>query len=599
MRLHQVFDQAEHDGMVIECFLQMWKHSADLMFIMAVEDKGEFTLFDNNPASKKVMGLDADLNVHRLDIRAIFGDEVTEQVYETYREVILAKKPISIEQNGIRGDGSSIYFDTLFVPIFSEQGEPLFVCGVSRDITKIKEAEQVAIKANEKLKEYSYALEEINQNLDKKVQERTIELENSKKIAEEALQAKSSFVARMSHEIRTPINAVIGLSDLALKTELDSNQKDFIGKILESGETLLELVNDVLDFSKMEAGKLLVERIPFSIEKIARRVCNMNSIKAEEKQLTFLCHIDEKVPKVLIGDPLRIQQIIVNLTSNAIKFTDHGEVCLRITSEEYEEQGILLQCEVSDTGIGISKEQIDRLFQSFSQADTSITRKFGGTGLGLSISQQLCELMGGQIHVSSEQGVGTKFTMSLPLFSGSTASHSTHKDPLDGLDKVESVPDLSGCRILLVDDHPINRHVAIGYLDETKASIDTAISGLQALKKLQEEEFDVVLLDIQMPEMDGFTVAKKIRNDLKLLTLPIIAMTAHVDESSIQDSYNSGMNDHIGKPVNKYVLYETLQKYLRVSIDNTKLDTDVIDISEKSVPSEYEALFVGIKKLNP
>jgi two-component system, sensor histidine kinase and response regulator len=560
MSLNQLFDPAEHDEIVMDCFLQMWKHSADLMFIMALEEDGTFSLFDNNPASRKVMGLDESVNVHRLDIMPMFGENVANELYQTYREVIQNKTPISKEQQNIRMDGSSIYFDTLFVPIFNNKGEPRFVCGVTRDISKIKEAEKVAIKANEKLKEYSYALEEINQNLDAKVKERTLELEKSKKVAEEALMAKSSFVARMSHEIRTPINAVIGLSDLILKTNLNRYQEDFIRKILDSGEVLLDIVNDVLDFSKMEAGKLVIEKIAFSVEKTVHRVINMNAIKAGEKTLELICHIDPKVPAILIGDPLRIQQILVNLISNAIKFTEKGQVCLTVQCEERTFQEVILIFYVSDTGIGISKEQSCHLFQSFNQADTSITRKYGGTGLGLSISNQLCELMGGNIHLESELGKGTTFTVSLPLSTHlQQVSQERRRKPFR---HVARVPDLSKFRVLVVDDHLINTHVAIGYLEETGVAIDTATNGLAALSKIENTQYDLILLDIQMPEMDGFTVAKKVRNELRLENVPIIAMTAHVNEEAIETSYLNGMNDHIGKPIDKRVLYEKLHHHL-------------------------------------
>lgn len=283
MALSGVFNKREHDEIIIDCFSQMWRYSADLMFIMAVEEDGEFSLYDNNPASRDVLGLKKDDEIHRLNLRAHFGDEMMEQIYETYKQAIKSKKPISIEQEGANFDGSPLYFDTLFVPIFDECGEPIYVCGASRDITKIKDAEKIALKANEKLIEYTLALETINQDLDRKVRERTKELENAKRVVEESLEAKSSFVARMSHEIRTPINAVIGLSHLNLKTSLSNKQKDYSNKILESGEILLNLVNGVLDFSKIEAGQMNIEIVPFSPRLLVQHAINMNLIKAQEK----------------------------------------------------------------------------------------------------------------------------------------------------------------------------------------------------------------------------------------------------------------------------------------------------------------------------
>ncbi len=528
MNLSHVFNREEHDQTVIDCFLQMWRYSADLMFIMAVEEDDEFSLYDNNPASKTVMGLEEGAEIHRLNLRMQFGDEMAEQVYATYRQVLQAKTPISIEQTGVRGDGSRIYFDTLFVPIFDELGKPIFVCGVSRDITKIKDAESVALKANEKLLEYSVALETINQDLDRKVQERTKELESAKRAVEESLEAKSSFVARMSHEIRTPINAVIGLSHLSLKTSLNDEQQDCMNKILASGEVLLSLVNDVLDFSKIEAGKMSIETVPFSPRLIVQHAINMNTTKAQEKKLALTVDISASLPPMLLGDPLRIQQVLVNLVTNAVKFTERGGVCVRVYSDTNNGQGVLLRCDVIDTGIGISKTNIKQLFQSFQQADDSITRVFGGTGLGLTISRQLCDIMGGDIWVNSEIGHGSTFSFTLPL--NVSSSTSLPIDPT--LNEENNIPDLSQYNLLLAEDNLINQKVILGYLDDTSINVDVAGNGEDAINKLDSKNYDIVLMDIQMPIMDGLTATKHIRSSSVYGNIPIIAMTAHVSEDA-------------------------------------------------------------------
>ena len=567
MSLGNAFNKEEHDQTIIDCFLQMWRYSADLMFIMAVEDGDEFSLYDNNPASKAVMGLEKGAEIHRLNLRVQFGDEMAEQVYSTYRQVLQGGKPVSIEQAGMRGDGSQIYFDTLFVPIFDSLGKPIFVCGVSRDITKIKEAETVALKANEKLLEYSTALETINQELDRKVQERTKELENAKRIVEESLEAKSSFVARMSHEIRTPINAVIGLSHLALKTSLNHEQQDYINTILSSGENLLSLVNDVLDFSKIEAGKMGIEEVPFSPKSIVQHAINMNAIKAEEKKLTVTVDISPSLPPMLLGDPLHIQQVLVNLVTNAVKFTERGGVCVRMYTDENDDKSVLLRCDVIDTGIGISKAYLDQLFQSFHQADDSVTRKFGGTGLGLTISRQLCSLMNGDIWVHSELGQGSTFSFVLPLNIAPdllllNESKLNEKVIKKEYREDESIPDLSQYNVLLAEDNIINQKVVLGYLDDTLINVDVVENGEEAIKKLEEKKYNLVLMDIQMPIMDGLTASRKIRQSSNYGDIPIIAMTAHVSDEAKKQSAQAGMNAHLDKPIKKFDLYKILQKHL-------------------------------------
>ncbi|MBU1293302.1 MAG: response regulator [Gammaproteobacteria bacterium] len=576
MSLGNAFNKEEHDQTIIDCFLQMWRYSADLMFIMAVEDGDEFSLYDNNPASKAVMGLEKGAEIHRLNLRVQFGDEMAEQVYATYRQVLQGGKPVSIEQAGMRGDGSQIYFDTLFVPIFDSLGKPIFVCGVSRDITKIKEAETVALKANEKLLEYSTALETINQELDRKVQERTKELENAKRIVEESLEAKSSFVARMSHEIRTPINAVIGLSHLTLKTSLNHEQKDYINTILSSGENLLSLVNDVLDFSKIEAGEMGIEKVPFSPKLIVQHAINMNAIKAEEKKLAVTVDISPSLPPMLLGDPLRIQQVLVNLVTNAVKFTERGGVCVRMYAEENNDKGVLIRCDVIDTGIGISKVYLDQLFQSFHQADDSVTRKFGGTGLGLTISRQLCSLMNGDIWVHSELGQGSTFSFVLPLNIAPdllllNESPLNEKVLKEECRENKSIPNFSQYNILLAEDNLINQKVILGYLDDTLIKVDVVGNGEEAINKLENKKYDLVLMDIQMPIMDGLTASKKIRQSSHYSNIPIIAMTAHVSDEAKKQSAHAGMNAHLDKPIKKFDLYKILQKHLATNKHHNSL----------------------------
>lgn len=531
-----------------------------------------------------------------------------------------------------------------------------------------------------------------NKNLEQKVWERTQELASAKIKAESATAAKSSFLARMSHEIRTPINAVIGLSRLANKTSLTPEQQDYLSKIQESGEVLLSLVNDILDFSKIEAGKLELEITRFSLDKVLQRAVNLNALKAHAKSLELICNVDPAVPSLLLGDPLRIQQILVNLISNAVKFSDRGVIGIQVSLLQQQNNQLCLQLAVSDNGIGITPEQQQGLFQSFSQADDSITRKYGGSGLGLAICKQLCELMGGKIWLESQYGHGTTFYCQLQVQLADT-QHTAAVLPLDistlkalvvddialartvllsllsemgisadqtdngyqaiemvrqakatnqpydfvlmdwrmpGMDGIETsrriqqldaaphilmvsaydreqaraslhdvkisqfiekpvnqsilldalysmlqqdipvrqiatttdIPDLARYRILLVEDHAINRQVALGLLKDSNVQVDFAENGLLAIHRLQQQRYDLVLMDIQMPEMDGLTACQHIRQQLLLTELPVIAMTAHAMASDIAKSKAAGMNDHLTKPIDPQQLYSTLLQYL-------------------------------------
>lgn len=532
--------------------------------------------------------------------------------------------------------------------------------------------------------------------LEQRVEQRTQDLAEAKQKAEEATHAKSNFLANMSHEIRTPMNAVIGLSRLAMRTQLSLEQKDFLNKILDSSESLLGLINDILDFSKIEAGKMTLEYEQFELDQVIQRGVGVCNLKAHEKGLELITYVSSDVPNFYIGDGFRLQQVITNLISNAVKFTDIGTVSLEVFPTRIDGD-FGLKFEVKDTGIGMTPDQQQKLFNSFSQADDSVTRKYGGTGLGLSICKQLTELMGGEIGVESEIGKGSTFTFSIKLkqesepevvtqvkcqnienlkvlvvddielsrkvildvlaSSGITADHAAdgvqavqaieravekeqmydliimdwRMPNMDGIEAVRcirqelnqyapkvlmvsaydkdeardkalglgisgflekpinqsvlmdhlvemmsgdeltleetvevTVPDLTNHEILLVEDNAINRQVAMGFLADTNANVTIAENGEIALSKVQQSEFDLVLMDIQMPVMDGLTATKKIRQELKL-ELPIVAMTAHAMAGDDEKSFAAGMNAHVTKPIDPEQLMATLQKFLQKS----------------------------------
>ncbi|WP_343845876.1 ATP-binding protein [Bowmanella denitrificans] len=376
--------------------------------------------------------------------------------------------------------------------------------------------------------------------------------------AEAATEAKSAFLARMSHEIRTPINAVTGLSRLALDSQNEREQRGHLVNILDAGEILLRLVDDILDFSRIEAGKLSIECVALTPRELLKSTLNMHIVQANAKGLALVEDIAADMPRQLLGDPWRIKQILNNLVGNAIKFTEQGTVTVRLCANPAPDQPDLLMLEgaVSDTGIGLSQDQQDALFQSFSQADDSITRRFGGTGLGLAICKQLCDLMGGRIWVESEPGHGSTFRFELPL-----KRLAGNPQPCQDSYLPKGIPDWSQYRLLLVEDNEVNRQVAIGLLQKTAIEIQVAEHGQQALDRLKDEFFDLVLMDIQMPVMDGLTAAILIRQDLEL-QLPIIAMTAHAMEADRQKSVKAGMDGHLAKPIDTQTLYSLLGKYL-------------------------------------
>ena len=531
------------------------------------------------------------------------------------------------------------------------------------------------------------SLLDINRNLEFQVANRTSELEK-------ATQAKSEFLAKMSHEIRTPMNAIIGLSHLTLKTSLDSHQKDLVEKTQDASQALLGLINDILDFSKIEAGKMTIESVVMNIEGLLKKTANICALKAHSKGLELIVKTAPNVPKKIKSDPIRLQQILVNLVTNAVKFTEKGHVLIEVKLNEQDNNKI--EFNVADTGIGLSEDSIDHLFQSFNQADDTITRKFGGTGLGLSICKQLTELMHGDIWVNSELGKGSTFgfTVSfdeveqseliksnsvmieginvlvvddnalclsvivdllqqfgckistadnaatalelidnallieqpfdlvitdwrMPKMDGIELAHAINQNiqqknlpavlmvtafdkgdaislsqaagidgylekPVDAsilLDammnalKLDSenmhyqqlhkgLLDLSHADILLVEDNELNQQVVLGFLEETRANIDVAKNGQIALDMLENNTYDIVFMDLQMPVMDGITATQAIRNQEKFADLPVIAMTAHAMQEELQKCIDVGMNDYFTKPIDPNALFVLLAKWL-------------------------------------
>jgi PAS domain S-box-containing protein len=476
--------------------------------------------------------------------------EKDEMVFETGKENV--NEETITDSQGI--DRTIITKKTLYTDISGNK----FIVGIIRDITEHKRGEERLQQINQDLKT---AIEQANE---------------SARQAQKANAAKSEFLANMSHEIRTPLNGVIGMTGLLRDMDLNAEQHEYALIAHISGEMLLTLINDILDFSKIEARKLELETLNFDLRTMLKNTADLLAPGVQEKGLELVCQVEPNVPSFLRGDPGRLRQILVNLGGNAMKFTEKGEIAIRVSLESEDERTATIRFSVRDTGIGIPANLQDILFSPFTQVDGSTTRKYGGTGLGLVISRQLAELMGGKIGLESKEGTGSTFTAVFekpPAMSGSADEMIAKTEGEEAMERsvakaAISEKDKHKIRILVVEDNPVNQKVAQAMLKKMGLRSDVVANGQEAVNALQTIPYDLVLMDCQMPEMDGFEATSVIRRQeakAQNPPIPIIAMTAFAMQGDKEKCILAGMNDFIAKPVQKRELAELLARWLAIA----------------------------------
>jgi PAS domain S-box-containing protein len=526
-------------------------------------------LFTISPAGKITDMNDASVNITGIPRNKLTGtdffDYFTEpqKARKVYREVFakgfVSDYPLTIKDHKLTDVllNGSVYKD--------DQGNVLGVVVVARDITEQK---RIATELTEAI-----VFAELATGI---AEEAKLKAESATKTAENAVKAKQQFLSNMSHEIRTPMNAIIGFTKVLLKTELSAKQKEYLTAIKMSGDALIVLINDILDLAKVDAGKMTFEESPFKMALSISAMLHMFETKIQEKNLELVIEYDHNIPEVLVGDPVRLHQIILNLVSNAVKFTTKGKITVSVVLQKENDETVIIEFTVSDTGIGITADKLEKIFENFQQASSGTSRLYGGTGLGLAIVKQLVEAQGGNISVISKIEEGSAFSFRLKF-------NKTSEPAELEVEALELDTEIKNIKVLVVEDIPLNQLLMKTLLDDFGFERDIAGNGKIAIEKLQSKSFDIILMDLQMPEMNGFEATEYIRNKLNS-KIPIIALTADVTTVDLAKCKAVGMNDYIAKPVDERLLYNKIVGLVKKpsTVKYSNNDDHAVDSVKKS-----------------
>jgi len=507
---------------------------ASLDPLITISAQGKIT--DMNEALANITGITRE-KLTGTDFLDYFTEP--QKAREVYQEVFakgsVADYPLTIRhKDGKLTDvlfNGSVYKD--------EKGNVIGVVVVARDITDQK---RIATELTEAI-----VFAELSTGI---AEEAKIKAENATRIAENAVKSKQQFLSNMSHEIRTPMNSIIGFTKVLLRTDLSPKQKEYLNAIKMSGDTLIGLINDILDLAKVDAGRMTFEHIPFRMAVSISSMLQLFETKTQEKNLRFIKEYDSRIPEVLIGDPVRLHQIILNLVSNAVKFTNKGKITIGVHLLKEDDEKVNIEFSVTDTGIGIAEDKIEKIFENFQQASSGTSRLYGGTGLGLAIVKQLVEPQGGTISVKSNLNVGSTFSFILPF-----TKTQMEIETID--ENVELNPEIANIKVLVAEDIALNQLLMKTLLDDFGFECDIAENGEIAIEKLQTKSYDIILMDLQMPSMNGFEATEYIRNHLNS-DIPIIALTADVTTVDLDKCRSVGMNDYIAKPADERLLYSKI-----------------------------------------
>ncbi|MBL4716742.1 MAG: response regulator [Bacteroidia bacterium] len=470
-----------------------------------------------------------------------------------FNKLVKRKESIIYEAKNFTKSGKIYWVYTQITPIKNKNGEVEKVVAVDTDITEKKKVERELIQA--------------------------------KHIAEKSVKVKEKFLANVSHEIRTPLNAIMGMSHLLKEANLNEKERNYLNIISQSTENLLVIINDLLDISKIEAGKFTLEETEFELDKLINALVTSLQFRINEKNIYLKANIDDKFSPILIGDPVRINQILTNLVGNSIKFTEKGGVTIDVNLSEKNKEEYTIQFSIKDTGIGIPKDKLSSIFESFTQASSDTTRKFGGTGLGLAISQQLVELMDGKIDVKSKIGQGSEFSFTLTFKRGDPSKLAQQDNIVEGM----AIQQLPASSILLVEDNKFNQQVVTDLIKSKnkKIEIDIAETGQEAINMISDNNYQMIFMDIQMPVMDGHQATRFIREELGKTkkNVPIVAMTAHASSIEREKCFESGMNDYLSKPIKPQALYNALVKNIKLTseLKKTTVQEERITTSEEKI----------------